>query len=392
MTSYGSRTTGCDRIRTGRGRGTGPAPFPCPRLRIRGPVGRPRTRPPRTVAEEAPPRTSARQRITSGHVVDPQWPVVPAGMAGPNPGPRARRADPGGAPPGRDRSAAAGHRRGRSRRPHAAQTYLHGLRRRRVRLPGRVRRPARRAAGGLGRALAHRVGRAARLRGGRGGRGAGRGLRGRPGDLRGGGRTARRHLRRDRGRRHHRRRLGRGPRGAGRPRTVLRGLPGPPRPGPAQRPPGGVGPLDHPGVRTPPLRHLVLRGGAARGPAHPERLHGGRPYGVDPPRRGRRGLRPRRALDDAADDLDAARPGGVRDGRRSPRGGRRPGPDAGARAGGAEGRGDRPELAGARGVHQAPHPAAAPAPGSSAAGPSATGSPAATPPPSPPTTTGESTA
>ena len=48
---------------------------------------------------------------------------------------------------------------------------------------------------------------------------------------------------------------------------------------------GRLGALDHPGVRAAPLRHLVLRRRAPGGPAHPQRLHRGRPHGVDPPRR-----------------------------------------------------------------------------------------------------------
>ena len=75
------------------------------------------------------------------------------------------------------------------------------------------------------------------------------------------------------------------PGGAGRPRAVLRRLPGPARAGAAQRPAGRLGALDHARVRAAPLRHLVLRRRAARGPAHAQRLHRGRPHGLDPARR-----------------------------------------------------------------------------------------------------------
>lgn len=89
----------------------------------------------------------------------------------------------------------------------------------------------------------------------------------------------------------------------------------------------GPGPAGSPGVRVPPLRHVVLRGRPPGGPAHAERLHGGRPHRVDPSRRRGGGLRQGRAADDAAHHRDPARARGVRELRRRPRRRGRPGSD-----------------------------------------------------------------
>jgi 8-oxo-dGTP pyrophosphatase MutT (NUDIX family) len=53
------------------------------------------------------------------------------------------------------------------------------------------------------------------------------------------------------------------------------------KPGPAHRPAGSLGELDHPRVRAAALRHLVLRRCASCGSAHPRHLHRGGPGAVD---------------------------------------------------------------------------------------------------------------
>ena len=112
-------------------------------------------------------------------------------------------------------------------------------------------------------------------------------LRGRPRDVRGGGRPARRADRRLPWSATPRARTGRRTARPWSPATLSfaefldrRGLVL------RSRPAGRLGALDHPGVRAAALRHLVLRRRPPGGPAHPQRLHGGRPHGVDPPRGG----------------------------------------------------------------------------------------------------------
>src|SRR5690606_4552406 len=155
--------------------------------------------------------------------------------------------------------------------------------------------------------------------------------------------------------RHDRRGLGSGPGGAGRAGDVVRRVPRPPRAGAPLGPAGRLDPLGHPRVRVAPLRHLVLRRRAPRGPAHPERLDGGRPHGMDHPARGGRRLRPGRAADDAAHDRDPAPAHGVRHGGGGARRGARAGSHAGAGHRAPGGGADRARLAGTRRVHQA-HP------------------------------------
>ena len=93
---------------------------------------------------------------------------------------------------------------------------------------------------------------------------------------------------------------------AGRPDAVLRGLPAPRKPGAAIRPAAAVGQLGHPGGRAhPPLRHLLLCGGPAGGPARRRREHRIRPRRLDDAAGRHRRLRSRSQLPAAA-DLDAA--------------------------------------------------------------------------------------
>ena len=171
--------------------------------------------------------------------------------------------------------------------------------------PGRSD-PAREDAHRLVRPRAVLVGRPARRRR-RIGRGAG--LCGRPRDLRGVRRAVRRSRQRLPATRDRRRRVG-VPRTAGRRWTQktlsFARVPARREAGAARRPAAAVGELgDAQGGAHPPLRHLLLRRGAARGPARRRREHRDRPGvlgdSAGRPRRVRRG-----PVVPAAADLDAA--------------------------------------------------------------------------------------
>ena len=154
---------------------------------------------------------------------------------------------------------------------------------------------------------ARRVGRAAGLR--RGDR-AGAGVRRRARDVRGVRRAAGRHVRVDRRRRHHRRRLGGRPGRAGVARAVDDRLPEPARAGAAHRPARRLGRLADPDLRAEALPHLVLRRAAARGAGDPRRVDASRRRSTWlPARRRRRAGRRGRAGADAADvpHLDGGR-------------------------------------------------------------------------------------